>query len=413
MLKKVIKICFVICILIANFYIPEFKIQAKTLGDLKDELAKFEEDYENNKLEQELTQEEIKSIENKITRITDNIVRLGEEISDLNREIEKLNEDIEEKKAEIESILSFVQISSGESAYLEYAFGAQDFTDFIYRVAVSEQLTSYNDELVEQYKKNIEDNEKKKEELNEKKKDLARQQASLKVELDKVKASLQELDKFSLSIEEQIEAKKSEIKIYEDKGCKDNEDIKTCGMAMLPPDTSFYRPLTSGYLTGWFGKRDCTDPRVSCYHHGLDMSADGGNYGEVPVYSSANGIVVYIATPSYNSSTGRYNTKCGGKQVFIQHNINGVIYTTGYLHLRSINVEEGQVVTKETKIGVMGGNPNIEYWDNCSTGAHLHLEVSTGTFNEGNYYANRLPANAYVNFPKSLWEDWYDRKVKY
>lgn len=413
MLKKIINICLIVCLLIANFYIPEFKVRAKTLGDLKKELAQFEEDYKNNQLQQELTQEEILNIESKITNITDNIIKLGKEIANLNSEIDKLNEEIEQKKSEIESILSFVQISSGESAYLEYAFGAKDFTDFIYRVAVSEQLTSYNDELVEQYKKNIEDNEKKKEELNTKKKDLAKQQSSLRVELDKVKESLQELDEFSLSIDEQIEAKKSEIKIYEDKGCKDNEDIKTCGMAMLPPDTSFYRPLVSGWLTGWFGQRDCSDPRISCYHHGLDMTASGSSYGNVPVYSAANGVVVYIATPTYNSSTGRYNTKCGGKQVFIQHNINGVIYTTGYLHLRSINVEKGQVVTKETQIGVMGGNPNIEYWDNCSTGAHLHFEISTGTFNEGNYYANRLPANTYVNFPKSLLKDWYDRKVKF
>lgn len=413
MIRKIINICFIICLLIANFYIPTVEIKAKTLGDLKKELEQFEEDYKNNQLEKELTEEEISNIEKKITNITDNIVKLGEEIVVLNQEIDDLNEEIEQKQSEIENILSFVQISNGESAYLEYAFGAKDFTDFIYRVAVSEQLTSYNDELVEQFKKDIEENENKKEELNDKKTSLSNQQASLRVELDKVKESLAELDEFSLSIEEQIEAKKSEIEIYEEKGCKDNEDIKTCGMAMLPSDTRFYRPLESGYLTGWFGKRDCTDPRISCYHHGLDMSADGANYGEVPAYSVANGVVVYIATPTYNSSTGRYNTKCGGKQVFIQHNINGVIYTSGYLHLRSINVEKGQVVTKDTQIGIVGGNPNIEYWDNCSTGAHLHLEISTGTFNEGNYYANRLPANTYVNFPTTLYKDWYDRKVKF
>ena len=324
-----------------------------------------------------------------------------------------LNEDIEQKKSEIESILSFVQISSGESAYLEYAFGAKDFTDFIYRVAVSEQLTAYNDDLVEQYKQNIEEDEKKKEELNEKKNSLAKQQSNLKVELDKVKQSLVELDEFSLSIEEEIEAKKAEIKIYVDKGCKDDEDIKTCGMALLPPDTSFYRPLENGYLTGWYGKRDCSDPRVSCYHYGLDMSASGAAYGNVPVYPIANGLVVYVVNLTYNSSTGRYNTLCGGRKIYVQHNINGVIYTSAYMHLRSINVKEGDVVTKTTQIGTVGGNPSIEYWDNCSTGAHLHLELSNGTFNEGHYYSNRLAPQYYVNFPKELWKDWYDRKVKY
>lgn len=411
MIKKGVGIFLIISLLISNFYIP--KVEAKTLGDLKEELRQFEEDYNNNQLEQEMTEQEIANIEAKIVNLTDNIIRLGDEIKTLNKEIEQLNKDIEEKKSEIENILSFTQISSGESAYLEYAFGAQDFTDFIYRVAIAEQLTKHNDQLVEQYKDNIKQNEIKKEELNEKQIALSNQQASLKIELDKVKETLEELDEFSLSIEEQIAAKKSEIQIYEDKGCKDNEDIKTCGMALLPPDTTFYRPLETGWLTGWFGKRDCDDPRVSCYHHGLDMSSYGANSGSIPVYSVANGVVVYVARPTYNSYTGRYNTKCGGNQVFIQHNINGVIYTSGYLHLRSIEVEEGQVVTKETIIGTVGGNPYIEYWDNCSTGAHLHLEISTGTFNEGNYYANRMPAQNYVNFPASLSEDWYDRKVKF
>ena len=63
MMKKIVNICFIICLLIVNLYIPEFKIESKTLGDVKSELAKFEEDYKNNKLQQELTKDEIKNIE--------------------------------------------------------------------------------------------------------------------------------------------------------------------------------------------------------------------------------------------------------------------------------------------------------------------------------------------------------------
>ena len=127
-MKKILNLLIIICLLISNFYIPTLKVEAKTLGDLKNELKQFEEDYKNNQLEQEWTEEEIASIEAKIVTITDNVIKLGEEISTLNDEIEQLNKDIEEKKSEIENILSFVQISSGESAYLEYAFGAKDFT---------------------------------------------------------------------------------------------------------------------------------------------------------------------------------------------------------------------------------------------------------------------------------------------
>ena len=53
--------------------------------------------------------------------------------------------------------------------------------------------------------------------------------------------------------------------------------------------------------------------------------------------------------------------------------INGVNYTSVYMHLRKLYVSKGDVVSKDTQIGLMGGNPSTEYWDSCSTGQHLHL----------------------------------------
>ena len=51
------------------------------------------------------------------------------------------------KEEEIKNLLSFNQISDGDNVYLEYVFGASSFTDFIYRSAVVEQLSLYNDVL--------------------------------------------------------------------------------------------------------------------------------------------------------------------------------------------------------------------------------------------------------------------------
>ncbi|MEG2322087.1 MAG: peptidoglycan DD-metalloendopeptidase family protein [Bacilli bacterium] len=409
MIKKTFYILLITCLVISNLFIP--KAQAKTLGDLKKELAKFEEDYNNNKLEQQLNEKEQNQVKANITAINNSIYQAGVDIEKLNNQIADLNEQIIAKEKEIASILAFVQVSNGESAYLEYAFGAQDFTDFIYRIAVSEQLTAYNKKLVDSFNDNIRENKKKTEELATKKVQLAEKQNKLKGELNKIQVSLQNLEDFALTIEEQIGARKSEIKIYTNKGCKDNEDIDTCGQALLPPDTTFWRPTKRSSITSWFGPRDCSESGVSCYHYGVDMSTSGANLGSIPIYSVANGIVVYVVELDYNSNTGRYNTKCGGRKVYIQHNVNGRIYTTGYLHLRQINVKEGQTVTKDTQIGVMGGYPNAnyEYWDNCSTGSHLHLEISTGTFNAGTYYSYRSSATNYINMPYS----WTDRITRY
>ena len=45
-----------------------------------------------------------------------------------------------------------------------------------------------------------------------------------------------------MDIKDQISYLKDMVKLYEDRECKDNEDIKTCGRNVLPSNTAFYRP---------------------------------------------------------------------------------------------------------------------------------------------------------------------------
>lgn len=411
-LEKLIHISLICCLLLINFYIPEVNAASKTLRELKSELEQFEKDYEENKLQQELSEQEIKNIQSRINSINSTITSIGEEIISLNAQIEQLNVEIEAKEAEIQNLLTFTQVSNGESIYLEYAFGAQNFTDFIYRIAISEQLTSYNNNLINEYKANIEQNKKNQEELRIKRDNLSTQQANLKIELDKIKVTLTELDELSLSIEEEIDAKKAEIKLYESLGCKLDETLDECRSKKIPTDTGFSRPMKSGYITGFFGMRYHPVSGTYKLHAGTDMSTM--QPGDIPIYSVANGVVKKIVELTYNSSTGRYNSQCGGRRVYIEHNINGKVYTTGYLHLRRIDVKEGQIVTRETQIGIMGGDPKKEYWDKaCSTASHLHLEISTGTFAEGTYSAYQVGAEMYVNFPKKTYVTWYDRTTRY
>ena len=101
----------------------------------------------------------------------------------------------------------------------------------------------------------------------------------------------------------------------------------------------------------------------------------------------------------------------------VELNINGKTYTTGYLHLREFKVSVGDVVTKDTQIAVMGGNPRIEYWDKCSTGSHLHFAVSTGLYFKdysswSSYVAHTINPRSIVNFP-SGGTTFYDRTTKY
>lgn len=375
-------------------------VHAQTLGDLEKELTDKKKELEDNKNKKSLTQSEMNTINDNIKSIQNTIGQIQTDTVRLTNEITELNEEIIVKQEEIKKIISYFQISSGESAYLEYVMGASDFTDFIYRSAVTEQMTNYNDELIESYNATIKANEEKKVELAEKEVELKKQQTSMREEYQKLKSEMSVYSSEEMVITDAIKSLQETIKVYKDKGCKSSEDISTCGKSVLPPTTAFYRQLASGYVTSWYGGRDCSDPRVSCGHYGIDLSVGGSN---IPVYSIGTGVVAVIPARS----------SCGGNMVFVHHKLtNGKTYTSVYMHLYRINVSVGQTVTKDTVIGIMGGGPTTP-WDYCSTGAHSHLGIATGLFGIDygwdylkSHYIN--PASV-VNFPKSLYTPFYDR----
>lgn len=91
-------------------------------------------------------------------------------------------------------------------------------------------------------------------------------------------------------------------------------------------------------------------------HQGIDISGCG--YGS-PIYAVRGGTVSYV---NYNRS------KSEGLSVYIDHG-NG--YVTQYMHLSKILVSQGQQVSREQKIGLMGCTGSC-------TGTHLHLGVWIG-----------------------------------
>jgi len=390
MLKYVVNMVIVVMLLLSNL-IPVGESNAKTLRDLKQELAQMEKEVSDNQNEQTLTETQINETYASIASINASIEQIHVEVGELNLQIEELNAQIERMDKEIKDIMVFFQISNGESAYLEYIFGAKTFTDFIYRSAVVEQLTIYNQQLMDDYNAKIIENNKKKEELNAKELSLNEEQANLQVELKKLGSKLSELTDLSLSLEDDLKAQREYVARYEELCSSDDEDISHCGN-VLPPDTAFYRPVETGYITSEFGNR-CFNLNGSWYcdfHEGMDLS----NTGNVNIYAAAKGVVAFIV----------YRGSCGGNQVYIHHEVNGNYYTTQYAHLRSVYVSEGDTVDRNTVIGLMGGNPATEYWDTCTTGQHLHFGIAYGLYRKDYFYWSDFVARltnprTLMNFP--------------
>lgn len=406
---KVFALSLALAILSSVVFFP-IQAEAETLGDLKEKLAKAEEEYKNASEEAEKTQEQIDENNQTVENLKKEVSQLQEDIQSLQAEIDELNKKADKLDEEVKKVINFVQISSGENAYLEYAFGAQDFTDFIYRMAVSEQVSGYNESLINEYDRVVEESKQKKNEMDTKKKNLSEKQAELEEETKKLGEHLTEVTDIKMSAQDEIEMQKEAIKVLENMGCTDDEDTRTCGripnvgggssspgtgsigIGTLPPGTSFLRPIIEGYVTSEYGYR--LNPATGVYelHEALDVSQSG----TVPIYPAADGVVIGT----------RYRSSCGGNMIFIIHTVNGKKYTTEYAHLRRIDVSVGQVVTQNTQIGIMGGDRNSEWWDKCSTAQHLHFGIATGHYLKDYMSWDTFIANTYnpretVNFPWS------------
>lgn len=405
LLKQVI----VIFLIIGFMFLFAGKIDAKSLKELKAELSALEEKYSKNQSDKKQTESDIASTKGKIDEITAEKNKVSKEIDELNEEIKKLGEEIEKMREQLKDIVHYYQISSSNSVYLEYVFNASDFTDFIYRLAVSEQLSEHREKMISEYNRLMEENKKKINELAEKQTSLSKLEEELSVELSKLDENLSEITEVSVDIKEEIKEVKSSINTYTTKyKCSETEDVAVCvnnynqaqirarsggssytpsgGNISAPSANGFYRPVASGRVNANYGYT----AYYGSFHDGMDIGVPHGT----PVYSVATGTVMKIS----------YKSSCGGNMVYIGHYTGSGRYTSGYFHLASVNVSVGQVVTPDTVIGYSGGVPGIETWDRCSTGAHLHLQFGTGIFMSdyfyySNYAARKFDARQLINFP--------------
>ena len=153
----------VLFILIFILFIPI--VNGKSIDDLYKEL----EVLENQKnLYTYLSDDDIKELLNNSIDIEEIIDTLNSEINNINNIILEKEEKINKIKEEIDNFMVFNQVSKGENIYLEYIFNAESYADMIYRYMVAEQLTNYNNNLIETINKEIEELNSRKEELPKK-----------------------------------------------------------------------------------------------------------------------------------------------------------------------------------------------------------------------------------------------------
>ena len=372
--------------------IPSSKAtSSKTLQELIDELNAKELQLKEISDEKNLTQE-------KLNEITSSIINVGLEINEVENKMIELNNKIEDNKIEIKKkekqikkLINLMQKNNGENIYLELLFGSNDLKDFIYRKQIIEQITTYNDKLVDDLNKMIEDSKELKIKLDDEKEALNEKNIELKKQQDELGLKVTMLDEDSRDVLEDLADAKKTINNYKKMGCLPTDSLESC--SQIPTDSDFLRPLTQGVITSGYGTRENPVSGGYQFHAAVDI---GGNPTGTSVYATASGRVVLT---SYVKNPDVPNSSCGGNFVVIQHKIGNTYYASRYMHLSKIYVTENQTVTANDIIGAVGGG---ETYDRCSTGAHLDFSIAQGIYGK-DFYLFRQPAtiNSFtlVNLP--------------
>ncbi len=363
------KICKILIVVLCTFIFIS-NVSAKSLKQVKEELARDEANRTSLIQRQKNVQSNIKNAKGDISDLESQIEKYENEIDETLKKIDELNDDIDEKQKEIDNLLVFMQKAKADNVYLEYIFQAKSYTDFIYRSAVVEELTKYNDEVIDEMYNMIEENKKLKVELQNKISKNEKSISDLEKKLTNYNVSLKDLETAHTNIDDTIADRKKTLayyeKVYKQNGCKETVDIDEC--LTVASSNGFVRPMAKGTISSEWGYRTCPIHGKEL-HSGIDVAVALGT----PVYAAASGTVVGITKKS----------SCGGNIVTIRHNIKGKIYRTRYMHLATINVKMGQDVIVTTKIGTSGGGGYTLRrnggWDTCSTGAHLHFMILPGS----------------------------------
>ena len=359
-MKKILVV--IIPVLVLTLLFP-IKVDAVTLKEYEDAVAKYTKELQEKESKIARGKEEIEKVKKTIKETESQIEQTEKEIQELQEEIEKCNKEIEKKDKESKNIISYYQVSNGENVYLEYAFGAKDITDMIYRMSVVEQLTDYNDKVMKELKQLIETNKKKTEELNKKTQELQELKKKLESEKERIEQEVSGVEGTVPSTKGQIALYQQRVNYYKARGCKSNDVIGvTCD---IPPKPSgggssnvpagavigangFRFPVNGGRISWGYG---------SGGHKGVDITRGCGT----PIYAVAPGRVYY---------KGNTLDNYGAYMVMVVHNVNGKLVFSQYAHvLPNIPVSVGQDVGIGTVVAYMGST-------GYSTGCHLHLEMS-------------------------------------
>lgn len=312
------------------------------------------------------------SIQTEIDTYQDTIDSLNKQTAELEAKITELQKSIDEKEALLRERLVDMQLRVKTNQFLDFLVNSKSLSDMLSRAHSIQQLTAYDNSLIQEIEAQKAEIEAHKVTISETKTEVEAlkaeaqtRQAEQNSVLETLKAERQALAKEVLGAQglvDSIGLSEADIQAQMDilasyvAPAPETGGTTGSGSAGVPQSGGFYRP-TSGVITLPYMSTEY--PYSSSRPHlGVDIGAATGT----SVVSVTDGVVIQ-ASYGYN---GGY-----GNMIVISHNVNGTPMVSIYAHLSSISVSAGQTVSGGQNIGAVGNTGN-------SFGAHLHIEMLSG-----------------------------------
>ena len=334
---------------------------------VSEELAKAEEQLTYVQEELSKAVVDLQKMDDKINEYQATLDQVNSQYEELQQKVTDSEAKLKDAKEKYEKKLNLLKsrlvaiYKHGETRYLDVLMNSRSIIDFISKYYVVQRIAEIDSKTIEDLKEQKTELEKINNELEEDK----AQMKIAKVEAEKQTVILTntktvyENQKNSLSESEkqlnaQIETYKKQQEELENliqyTISGSTYELKYSGGVMIWPT------LESSYITSPYGSRLHPIQGVIKNHDGIDI---GGSTGD-PVYSAADGIVIYSA----------FNTGGYGNMIMIDHGLNseGVKIVTLYAHGNKLLKSVGETVKQGDTIMEMGSTGN-------STGPHVHFEV--------------------------------------
>ena len=316
----------------------------------------------------------ITELDAQLTQIQLNIDSLESQIEETEAAIEETEAELEEAEAlqqeqydNMKERLRFIY-EKGDTYMLEVLLKASSYGDLLNKAYYIEELSAYDQDLLERYTQQAELIEKTKEALEEEKETLSQEKEAIEEEEATMEALVAEksaqlaatssqITESASTIEEyeaQISAQTAIIEALEAEVAADKETLAEQEAASATVTYSggvFVWPCPAyTYISDDYGYRIHPIYGTTTFHSGIDLAADYG----AAILAAADGTVV---AASYESTMGNY--------IMIDH--GGGLYTI-YMHASALYVSTGQSVSAGETIAAVGSTGN-------STGPHLHFGV--------------------------------------